>query len=67
MKVKGQQRSNVVDYVIWLPNLVRRTAGCNLRMMMIFMEVKGQQRLNVVNYAMWLPNFAKRTADASLR
>ena len=26
MEVKGQQRSNVVNYTIWLPNFVRRTS-----------------------------------------
>ena len=31
MEVKGQQRSNVVNYSPWLPNLVRRTADASLR------------------------------------
>ena len=31
MAVKGQQRSNVVNYALWLPNLVRRIADASLR------------------------------------
>ena len=30
MEVKGHQRLNVVNYVLWLPNLVRRISNANL-------------------------------------
>ena len=30
MEVKGHQRSNVVNYVLWLPNLVRRISEASL-------------------------------------
>ena len=30
MEVKGHQRSNVVNYVLWLPNLVRRISDASL-------------------------------------
>ena len=30
MEVKGHQRSNVVNYVLWLPNLVRRISDARL-------------------------------------
>ena len=29
MEVKGQQRSNGVNYVLWLPYLVKRSADAN--------------------------------------
>ena len=54
MKVKGHQRSNVVNFALWLPNLVKRIAKCKFKMMMTFMEVKGQIGLNIVNYVPWL-------------
>ena len=47
MEVKGHQRSNGVNCVLWLPYLGHKTR-CKLRMM-IFMEVKGHQRSNGVN------------------
>ena len=54
MKVKSHQRSNVVNFTLWLPNLVKRIAKCKFKMMMTFMEVKGQMGLNIVNYVPWL-------------
>ena len=66
MKVKGHQRSNVVNIALWLPNLVKRIAKCKFKMMMTFMEVKGHQRSNVVIYVLWLPNVVRRFPDASL-
>ena len=30
MEVKGQQRSSIVNYALWLPNLVRRIADASL-------------------------------------
>ena len=30
MEVKGQQRSSIVIYALWLPNLVKRTADASL-------------------------------------
>ena len=59
----GGQRSSEVkcrNYVIWLPNLVRRNPGASNMMMMTFMKVKGHQRLNVVNVALWLPNLVRK-------
>ena len=44
-KVKGHQRSNVVNFALWLPDLVKRIAKCKFKMMMTFMEVKGQMGL----------------------
>ena len=64
MKVKGHQRSNVVNVALWLPNLVRKNPWCKLMMVMTFMKVKGHQRSNVVNFALWLPNLVKRIANA---
>ena len=29
MEVKGQQRSSIVNYALWLPNLVKRTADAS--------------------------------------
>ena len=76
MEVKGHQRSNVVNYVLWLPNLVirgqmrklcamatklsQKKPWCKFMMMMTFMKVKGHQRLNVVNVALWLPNLVRK-------
>ena len=54
MKVKGHQRSNAVNFALWLPDLVKRIAQCKFKMMMTFMEVKGQMGLNIVNYVPWL-------------
>ena len=54
MKVKGHQRSNVVNFTLWLPNLVKRITKCKFKMLMTFMEVKGQMGLNIVNYVPWL-------------
>ena len=31
MKVKGHQRSNVVNFALWLPNLVKRIANASLK------------------------------------
>ena len=31
MKVKGHQRSNVVKFALWLPNLVKRIANASLK------------------------------------
>ena len=51
-EVKGYQRSNVVNNMLWLPNLVRsKNPWCKFLIMKTFIEVKGHQRSNVVNYA----------------
>ena len=55
MEVKGQQRLNVVIYVLWPPNanVIRRiTDECKAynHMKMISIQVKGQQESNVVNH-----------------
>ena len=52
IEVKGQQRSNMVIYVIWLPHLVRCTPNTSYkRMTMTLIEViKGQ----IVHHALWL-------------
>ena len=48
MEVKGHQRSNVVNYALWLPNLVRKIPdACMFIMMMTFMQVK------VIKGQMW--------------
>ena len=67
MKVKGHQRSNVVNVALWLPNLVRKNPWCKIMIVMTFMKVKGHQRSNVVNFALWLPNLVKRIANSSLK
>ena len=59
MKVKGHQRSNVVNFALWLPNFVKRIAKCKFKMMMTFMEVKGQMGLNIVNYVPCLQMWSK--------
>ena len=64
MEVKGHQRSNVVNYELWLPNLVRRIPDESI-MMLTSIEVKGHQRSNVVIYALLL-NGVTRIHDASL-
>ena len=64
MEVKGHQRSNGVNNVLWLPYLSKE----------VLMQIendddlyggKGHQRSNVVNYVIWLPYLVKRTADAN--
>ena len=65
MKVKGHQRSNGVNYVLWLTIFGIKKRWCKLRMMMAFMKVKGHLRSNGVNYVLWLPYVVKRSADAS--
>ena len=55
MEVKGCQRSNVVNYALWLPNFVRRISDASFRMMvMSIMEVNGQMGPNMLNYVPWL-------------
>ena len=44
IKVKGQQRSNVVNYVLWLPYLVTRTAEAMVK------ESKIKERSNFTKY-----------------
>ena len=44
IKVKGQQRSNVVNYVLWLPYLVTRTAETMVK------ESKVKERSNFTKY-----------------
>ena len=61
MEVKGHQRTNVVNFALWLPNLVRRS----LMTKMTCIEVKGQQRSNVVIYVIWLPHLVRYTANTS--
>ena len=67
MKVKGNQRLNVVNVALWLPNLVRKNPWCKFMMVMTFMKVRGHQRSNVVNFALWLPNLVNRIANASFK
>ena len=31
MKVKGHQRSNVVNFALWLPNVVKRITNASLK------------------------------------
>ena len=64
MEVKGHQRSNVVNYVLWLPNLEES-------LMQVYEEddLHGGQRSSEVkcgNYVLWLPNLVKRNPSASL-
>ena len=40
IEVKGQQRSNVINYVLWLPHLVR----CATHVIMTFMEVTNRHK-----------------------
>ena len=40
MEVKGQQRSNIVNYASWLPNFVRRTADASLGWWLTFRRSK---------------------------
>ena len=58
IEVKGQQKSNMVIYVIWLPHLVRCTPNTSYkRMMMTLIEViKGQ----IVHHALWLSSFVTK-------
>ena len=65
IKVKGHQRSNGVNYVLWLPYLVTRSPDASWEWGWPWMEVKGHQRSNGVNYVLWLPYLVKRSADAS--
>ena len=59
----GHQRSKVVNYELWLPNLVRRIYDKSL---MTFIEIEGHQRSNMINYALWLTNLVERIHEASL-
>ena len=43
IKVKGQQRSNVANYVLWLPYLITRTAEAMVE------EFKVKERSNFTN------------------
>ena len=36
VEVKGHQRSNVVNYALWLPYLVKRITDASLKIMMTF-------------------------------
>ena len=64
-EVKGHQRSNGVNYELWLPYLVKRSPDASWEWWWPFMEVKGHQRSNGVNYVLWLPYLVKRSTDAS--
>ena len=66
MEVKGHQRSNVVNYVLWLPNLVRRIPD---EVYDDDDDLHGGQRSSEVkyrNYVLWLPNLVRRNPGASL-
>ena len=66
MEVKGHQRSSVVKYVLWLPNLVRRTADTSLGWWWPSRRSK-VNRCQILNNDLWIVNLVIRTADASLR
>ena len=64
---QGHQRSKVVNYMLWLPNLVRRIPDASLKWWWPSWKskvIKGQMG---VNYALWLPYLVKRIPDASLK
>ena len=64
IKVKNQQRRNVIIYVIWPPHLIRCT-----------LQVKNDDDLHeghlkiikgqIVNHAIWLSNFVRNTTESS--
>ena len=64
MEVKGHQRSNGVNYVLWLPYLVKRSPDQAEN----DDDLDGGQRSSEVkwiNYVLWLPYLVKRSPDAS--
>ena len=65
MEVKGQQRSNIVNYTTWLSNLVRSAAGASLGWWGPSWMSK-VKRGQIVDNDLWLPNLVRRFADTSL-
>ena len=61
MKVKGHQRSNVVNFALWLPNLVKRIANASLN----DGDLHGGQRSNGTKYSK-LCSMATNVARRSL-
>ena len=64
MEVKGHQRSNGVNYVLWLPYLVKEA----LMQAKNDDDLDGGQRsseVKWVSYVLWLPYLVKRSTDAS--
>ena len=59
MEVNSQQRSNIVNYATWLPNLVRRTADASLGWWRPSWRSKGQQRSNIVNNDLCKPAWSE--------
>ena len=55
IKVKGQQRSRIVNYPV-ATKLGQKNRWLKFKIMMTFMKVKGQQRSNIVNFVRWLRN-----------
>ena len=64
MEVKGHQRSNVINYVLWLPNLVRIIPDASLWWWPANRSevIRGQMWY----YVLWLPNLVRRIPDTSL-
>ena len=66
MEFKGHQRSNVVNYVLWLPTWSEES------LMQVYDDaddLRGGQRSSEVkceNYVLWLPNLVRRNPGASL-
>ena len=77
MEVKGHQRSNVVNYVLWLPNYGQKNPCIGYQtwseesLMQVYDDddLHGGQRSSEVkcgNYVLWLPNLVRRNPGASL-
>ena len=64
MEVKGHQRSNGVNYVLWLPYLFKRSADASWEWWWPWWRSKVTRRSNGVNYVIWLPYLVKRIGDA---
>ena len=65
MEVKGHQRSNGVNYVLWLPYLVKRSADASWEWWWPWWRSKVTRGQMGKTMCYWLPYLVKRSADAS--
>ena len=61
MELKGQQRSNIVNNDLRLPNLVSRFADTSLG----WLWPSQRSKVMIINNSLSLPNLVRRAADAS--
>ena len=64
IKVKGQQRSNVIIFVIWLPHLIR----CTLQVKNDDDLREGHPKIikgQIVDHVIWLSNIVRSTNESN--